>query len=676
MLLNLYSLLDYKESWQVWAASLKLDIKMKMRWGLNQLHSICQDCIAIINSHTFPSISHNERRLQVLKSLSLILQIKEKHVRFFPNDESKTLHRLRSLIHPLTWEQPLVRKVLYEFWKGVTISNISNAVESLLRYITLLPPLDSNDSFPLHKAVFERNLFRIRQLCAGEDNDRIYVDIDQVDFLGNTPLMLAVKLKRYEEVLVLVDHGADPKFRLSPEDPSPLEQALGMKDRHILSVLVAGYLRNTRETWVNHQEEFKKALSEMPDFSLIMRWECNSNLIPFVKKITPSDIYRIYKKGSQVRIDLTLIGWEGLKSKRGCLSIIYDSDEGKVIIVDHNNKTCKELEIDPSNEQVERVVEKLFKKKKISGEFEIFGVNVKPEKNWKGDPVTENVKNWNCVKYKLTCKAAADMEKRQIVLDKNLQSLKTFEEYLLYSQSSSRSENFNTVLLSPKSSKHISKDITATLMACESYPLSLKSFVPLLDLLTTVSKKANKLKPFLSHSMLSEIGFPVKAIIPIYASVKVIVTFESVLIAPPEDSLFEVDLTTNKIHYEELRLESEYSNPAISEESTAKMGDRSSDFYYQCEMSCSADESLDEAQQLFLSLNSFDDAQILLDSDEDFSEISEQYVPRPLPNSQFTNATGRKSLRQVIRGADMIRKLREFIDKRPRRSDNDVDIAL
>lgn len=120
-------------------------------------------------------------------------------------------------------------------------------LDSLLRYIMQLPPIDSNFDFPLHKAVFERNLFQIRQLCAGEDNYRIYVDINEVDLLGNTPLMLAVKLKRYEEVLVLVDHGADPKFRLSIEDPSPLEQALGMKDRHMLAVLVAGYLRTSRE---------------------------------------------------------------------------------------------------------------------------------------------------------------------------------------------------------------------------------------------------------------------------------------------------------------------------------------------------------------------------------------------------------------------------------------------
>lgn len=267
------------------------------------------------------------------------------------------------------------------------------------------------------------------------------------------------------------------------------------------------------------------------------------------------------------------------------------------------------------------------------------------------------------------------MEKRQILHDKNLMNLKSFEEYLEYTHSSWKSESMNTILLSPRSSKHISKEITASLMICDNYPLNLKHFIPLLDLLTTVSKKAGKLKTFLSHSVMSEIGFPVKAVIPIYASVKVIVTFENVNIAPPDDSLFEIDLETQKIHFEELRLESEFSIPAESEESTAKMGDRSSDFYYQCEMS--QDESIDEAQQLFLSLNSFDDAQVLLDSEDELAEISEQELPKQLPNSKFLNATGRRSLgKQVIRGTDMIRKLREFIDKKSRRRSNDVDIAL
>ena len=38
-----------------------------------------------------------------------------------------------------------------------------------------------------------------------------------------------------------------------------------------------------------------------------MKFECISKFIPFVNKITPNDVYKIYKKGSSIRIDYSLV---------------------------------------------------------------------------------------------------------------------------------------------------------------------------------------------------------------------------------------------------------------------------------------------------------------------------------------------------------------------------------
>jgi len=48
-----------------------------------------------------------------------------------------------------------------------------------------------------------------------------------------------------------------------------------------------------------------------------MKWECESKFIPFIKKVTPSDDYKIYKKGNNIRIDLTLSGWSKFRCIRG-----------------------------------------------------------------------------------------------------------------------------------------------------------------------------------------------------------------------------------------------------------------------------------------------------------------------------------------------------------------------
>lgn len=50
-------------------------------------------------------------------------------------------------------------------------------------------------------------------------------------------------------------------------------------------------------------------IENIPDFSFEMKYECESNVIPFVKSLTPSDVYKIYKKGKKMRIDFTLAAY-------------------------------------------------------------------------------------------------------------------------------------------------------------------------------------------------------------------------------------------------------------------------------------------------------------------------------------------------------------------------------
>lgn len=54
-----------------------------------------------------------------------------------------------------------------------------------------------------------------------------------------------------------------------------------------------------------------------------MKWEHTSNFIPFIHRWTPSDSYKIFKNGSNVRIDMSLIGYKNSDWQRGAWTILF-----------------------------------------------------------------------------------------------------------------------------------------------------------------------------------------------------------------------------------------------------------------------------------------------------------------------------------------------------------------
>jgi hypothetical protein len=78
-----------------------------------------------------------------------------------------------------------------------------------------------------------------------------------------------------------------------------------------------------------------------------MHFNCKSSFIPFMKNISPHDTYKIYKQGSAIRLDMTLIGFRKLKCIRGNISVLFkgrgQANEGELFVVDHDLKSVSNI---------------------------------------------------------------------------------------------------------------------------------------------------------------------------------------------------------------------------------------------------------------------------------------------------------------------------------------------
>ncbi|XP_049984711.1 ankyrin repeat domain-containing protein 13B isoform X1 [Alexandromys fortis] len=172
----------------------------------------------------------------------------------------------------------------------------------------------------------------------GRDPRGMEVDIEQLDPRGRTPLHLATTLGHLECARVLLAHGADVG-RENRSGWTVLQEAVSTRDLELVQLVLRyrDYQRVVKR--LAGIPMLLEKLRKAQDFYVEMKWEFTS-WVPLVSKICPSDTYKVWKSGQNLRVDTTLLGFDHMTWQRGNRSFVFRGQDTSAVVmeIDHDRR--------------------------------------------------------------------------------------------------------------------------------------------------------------------------------------------------------------------------------------------------------------------------------------------------------------------------------------------------
>ncbi|XP_057658211.1 ankyrin repeat domain-containing protein 13D isoform X1 [Diorhabda carinulata] len=420
--------------------------------------------------------------------------------------------------------------------------------------------------YPLHWCVWKNDYKSLGALLSSKQHNK-----EKLDVRGRSPLMLAVTLGHLESTRTLLHHEANVNCE-NLNGWTVVQEAVATGDPELVQIVLESRDFQRYTSRMAGIPELLHRLKEAPDFYVEMKWEFTS-WVPLVSRMCPSDTYKVYKQGSSVRIDTTLLGFDHTSWQRGNRSYVFQGhNDGAVMMeIDHDLQQvyCEQMKttedslsiLMPNEESVSQrlttpIVTTYIDTEKISFERNKAGLW-----GWRSDK-TEVVNGYECKVFSAsnvelvtktrtehlteTDKARSKNNKHPLqnflgiaeVSESQAASLLPNEEY---------SNSSNPCNITPE--EYFDKDVDlnaqdrdigrpkevqvkvqkfkANLWLCENYPLSLpEQILPIVDLMAISSSHFAKLKDFIQMQLPS--GFPVKIEIPLFHILNARITFGNI----------------------------------------------------------------------------------------------------------------------------------------------------
>lgn len=291
--------------------------------------------------------------------------------------------------------------------------------------------LAAYDKSPAHAAVVRRDYVSLQRIlsrlprparagevttesesvAAEEQADEISKVIDRRDVPGReTPLHLAVRLGDAEAVEMLMSAGADWSLQ-NEQGWSALQEAVCAREERIAIIITRHYQPMAWAKWCRRLPRLSATMHRMRDFYMEISFHFESSVIPFIGRIAPSDTYRIWKRGSNLRADMTLAGFDGFRIHRSDQSFLFLGDgsedanlaPGTLCVLTHKDKeVANALEgagVQPSEAEIAQEVAAMSRTNMYRPGIDVTEAELIAQTSWRRQEKTETVGAWKAKVY-------------------------------------------------------------------------------------------------------------------------------------------------------------------------------------------------------------------------------------------------------------------------------------
>ncbi|KAJ0735347.1 putative ankyrin repeat domain-containing protein [Helianthus annuus] len=284
---------------------------------------------------------------------------------------------------------------------------------------------------PVHKAVLTKDYTGLKRIIAGlprlvdpsmirteSDSvteeakaDAISAVIDRRDVPNrDTPLHLAVKNSDIVATEILMRAGADWSLQ-NEHGWSALQEAICSREEVIAKIIIKHYQPAAWAKWCRRLPRLLATMRRMRDFYMEITFQFESSVIPFISRIAPSDTYKIWKRGANLRADTTLAGFDGFRIQRADQTFLFlgdGSEDGKVkpgslcVILHKDKEVMNALDGaggSATDAEVNQEVQAMSRSNIFRPGIDVTQAVLVPQMTWRGFEKTEFVGNWKAKVY-------------------------------------------------------------------------------------------------------------------------------------------------------------------------------------------------------------------------------------------------------------------------------------